>query len=159
MAENSVLQDALSEVTKMIPSVEVEGFVDDITAIVKIKELAQTAKNNVMKKLKEEVEKKGLKLSVTENGEGGKSKMIASCGYWEEELRQFRKEGGVTLASNVETLGERERRLENESKKAWSEIKNEKKEVQNQVFACKKNQSLSKRITWKPVSRSCHERA
>ena len=34
-----------------------------------------------MKKLKENVEKKGLKLSVTENGQEGQSKMIASCGF------------------------------------------------------------------------------
>ena len=37
-----------------------------------------------MKKLKEEVEKKGVKLSVTENGNEGKSKMIASSGYLED---------------------------------------------------------------------------
>ena len=51
-----------------------------------------------MKKLKEEVEKKVLKLSVTENGREGKSKMIASCGFLENELRQFTEEEGVTLA-------------------------------------------------------------
>ena len=59
----------------------------------------------VMKKLKEEVEKKGFNLSVTENGKGGKSKMIASCGFLENELRQFSREEGVTLADSVETLG------------------------------------------------------
>ena len=31
-----------------------------------------------MKKLKEEVEKKGAKMSVTESGKEGKSKMLAS---------------------------------------------------------------------------------
>ena len=35
----------------------------------------------VMQKLKEEVVKKGLKLSVTENGKEVKSKMIAPCGF------------------------------------------------------------------------------
>ena len=72
---------------------EAEGFVDDITALVKgkKKEVAEMAKK-VMKKLKEEVEKKGLKLSVTENGKEGKSKMIASCGFLENELlSQFSK--------------------------------------------------------------------
>ena len=59
----------------------------------------------VMKKLKEEVEKKGFKLSVTENEKGGKSKMIASCGFLEDELRQCSKEEGVTMADSVETLG------------------------------------------------------
>ena len=58
-----------------------------------------------MKKQKEEVEKKGLKLSVTENGKEGKSNMIASCGFLENELSQFSKEEGVTLAESVETLG------------------------------------------------------
>ena len=40
-----------------------------------------------MKKLKEEVEEKGLKLSVTENGKEGKSKMIAS---WRSRSRTSR---------------------------------------------------------------------
>ena len=57
-----------------------------------------------MKKLKEEVEEKGLKLSVTENGKEGKRKVIASCGFLEDELRQCSKEEGVTLADSVETL-------------------------------------------------------
>ena len=57
-----------------------------------------------MKKLKREVEK-GFKLSVTEDGKEGKSKMIASCGFLENELSQFSKEEGVTLADIVETLG------------------------------------------------------
>ena len=50
----------------------------------------------VKKKLKEEVEKQGLKLSVTENGKEGKSKMTASCGFLENELSQFSKEEGVS---------------------------------------------------------------
>ena len=31
--------------------------------------------------------------------------MIASCGFLENELRQFGREEGVTLADSVETLG------------------------------------------------------
>ena len=58
-------------------------------------------RKNVMK---EEVEKKGLKLSATDNGREGKSKMIASCGFLEHELCQFSKEG-VRTADSVETLG------------------------------------------------------
>ena len=79
-------------------------LVDDITALSKGRnqEVEEVAKK-VMQKLKEEVEKKGLKLSVTENGNEGKSKMIASCGFLEEELRQFSEEG-VTLADSVDTL-------------------------------------------------------
>ena len=44
-------------------------------------------------------------MSVTEGGEEGKSKMIASCGFLENELRQFSREEGVTMANSVETLG------------------------------------------------------
>ena len=57
----------------------------------------------MIKKLKEEIEKKGLKMSVTENGKEGK--MIASCGFLEDELRQCSKEEGVTMTDSVETLG------------------------------------------------------
>ena len=101
-----VLQDALSEVTKIYPPFKLRVFVDDITALLmgKNKVAAEMAKK-VMKKLREEVEKKGLKLSVTENGKEGKSKMIASCGFLENELSQFSEEEGVTLADWVETLG------------------------------------------------------
>ena len=51
------------------------------------------------------MEKKCFKLSVTENGKAGKSKMIGSCGFLENELSQFSREEGVTLADSVETLG------------------------------------------------------
>ena len=101
-----VLQDALSEVTKFYPPMKFRVFVDDITALVKgRKEVAEMAKKVIMK-LKEEVEKKkGLKLSVTESGKEGKNKMIASCGFLEDELRQCSKAEGVTLAHSVETVG------------------------------------------------------
>ena len=79
---------------------------DDFTALLmgKNKVVAEMAKKE-MKKLKEEIEKKGLKLSVMENGKEGKSKMTASCEFLEKELRQYSKEGGVTMAGSVETLG------------------------------------------------------
>ena len=83
---------------KKYPPLKLRVFVDDITALVKgrNKEVAEMAKK-VMKKLKEEVEKKGFKFSVTENGKEGKSKMIASCGFLENELRQFSKKKKVSL--------------------------------------------------------------
>ena len=59
----------------------------------------------VMKRLREEVEKK--KTSNCQSmrmGKEGKSKIIASCGFLEDELRQCSKEGGVTMADSVETL-------------------------------------------------------
>ena len=70
----------------------------------KNREVAEAAKK-VMKKLTEEVERKGLQLSVTENGNEGKSKMIASCGFLDDGLCQCSKEEGVTMAGSVETLG------------------------------------------------------
>ena len=42
---------------------------------------------------------------MTEDGKEGQSKMIASCGFLENELRQFSKEEGVTLADSVDMLG------------------------------------------------------
>ena len=101
-----ILQDALSEVTKIYHPLKLRVFVDDITAFSKgvNREVAEAA-NKLMKKLKEEIEKKGLNMSVTENGKEGKSKMIASCGFLEDEFRQSSKEEGVTMADSVETLG------------------------------------------------------
>ena len=54
-----VLQDALSEVTKIYPSLKLRVFLDDITAWVKRRniEVAEMTKK-MKKKLKEEVEKK-----------------------------------------------------------------------------------------------------
>ena len=59
------------------------------------REVTETAEK-VMKKLKEEFEKKGLQMSVTEKWKEGKSKMIASCGSLEDELRQNSEDEGVT---------------------------------------------------------------
>ena len=44
-------------------------------------------------------------MSVHENGREGKSKMIALCGFLEDELRQCSKEEGVTMTDGVGTLG------------------------------------------------------
>ena len=79
------------------------------------------------KKLKEEVEKKGLKLSVIENG---KCKRMASCDFLENKLRQYSNEGGVTMADSV--FG---RRLENKSQEVGSQKKSEKEEVQVEILA------------------------
>ena len=70
--------------TKIYPPLKLRAsFVDDITALLvgKIRKWQQWQKK-VMKKVKEEVEKKGIKLSITENGNDGKSQMIGSCGSW-----------------------------------------------------------------------------
>ena len=59
----------------------------------------------VMKRPREEVERKSLKLSASANGKEGKSKIIASCGFLVEGLRQCSKEERVAMADSVETLG------------------------------------------------------
>ena len=66
--------------------------------------MAEKAKK-VMKRLEEEVGEKGPKPLVTANGKEGKSRMIASCGFLEDELRQCSKEEGMTMGDSVETLG------------------------------------------------------
>ena len=82
-------------------------------------------------KLKEEVERKGLKLSVTEDGKEKKSEMIASCGLLEDELRQCSKEEGVTLADSVETLG-----LDYRTRVKKLGVKEKtQREVQSEIFA------------------------
>ena len=80
---------------------------DDITALLigKNEEVAENGKEGDEEAKRKKVEKEGLKLSVTVNGKEGKSKMIASCGFLENELRQYSKEEGVAMADNVETLG------------------------------------------------------
>ena len=92
----------------------------------------------VLKKLKEELEKKGLKLSVTENGKEGKSKMIASCllGGRAASTQQGRR-------SDVDRqFGNAGCRLENKSQEVGSTRTSEKKEVQSEILACQEEQSL-----------------
>ena len=88
---------------KNYPPLKLRVFADDITAFLigSNKEVAEMAKK-VMNKLKKEVERKELKLSVTEDGRKDKSKMIPSCG------REIGRQCGNAW-----------RRHENESQKGW----------------------------------------
>ena len=95
----------------------------------------------VMKKLREEVEHKRLKLSVTEKGKEGKSKMIASCGFLEDELRQCSKEGGVTMADSVETLGVD---LRTRVKRLGAQEKSRRKKCKVRFSLIKKNKPVQK---------------
>ena len=104
--------------------------------------VAEIAKK-AMKKLKEEVERKGLKLSVTEDGKEGKSKMIASCGFLENELHQFNREEGVILADSVETLGVD---LRTRLKRLGAKEKSEEEVVQGEVLAHKEEECISKEL-------------
>ena len=72
---------------------------------------------NVLKKLKKEVEEKGFKLSITEGGQEGNSKVVASCKYLEEKLRDCSREEGVVMAETEkqkvrgEILAHQEKRI------------------------------------------------
>ena len=58
---------------------------------------------------------------MTEDGKEGKSKMIVSCGFLENELRQFSRGEGVTMADSVETLCDMRTRVKRlgAKEKAW----------------------------------------
>ena len=115
----------MSEVTKIYPTLKLMVFVDDIKALVKgkNKEVAEMTKN-VAKQLKEEVEKKVLKLLVTENGKEGNSKMIASCGFLEDA--DSVETLGVDLGTRVKGLGAKEKARRKKCKVRFSMInKNE----------------------------------
>ena len=62
---------------------------DDIAALLmgRNQDLVEMA-GKVLRKVKEEVEEKGIKLSITEKSKEGKSLMIATCRYLEEQLRE-----------------------------------------------------------------------
>ena len=100
-----VLQDALGEVTKNYPPLKLRVFVDDITALLrgKNKEVAEMAKN-VIKKLKDEVEKKGSNCQSLRRERKERARWFVRARFLKEELRQCSKEG-VTLADSDETLG------------------------------------------------------
>ena len=91
-----MLQDALSEVTKNCPHLKLRVFVDDITAFMsgRNKELVEVAQKH-LKKLRMEVQQKGLKLSITEGGKEGKSKAITSCKYLDQKFQECSKKEGV----------------------------------------------------------------
>ena len=87
----------------------------------------------VLEKLKEEVERKGLDLSVTENEKERKSKTIASCGFFESEQQQGRRSDNGRQRGNVG------RRLENKSEEVGSTRTGEKEEVQAEILDYQKN--------------------
>ena len=75
----------LSEVTKICPPLKLRVFVDDIKALLKRKEQGIGGDEGKVK-VEERSGGEGLKkLSITENGKEGRSKMIASCTFLEEK--------------------------------------------------------------------------
>ena len=55
------------------------------------KELVEMAEK-VSKKLKREVEEKGLKLSISDGEKQGESKAITSCKHLEDRLQEWQQE-------------------------------------------------------------------
>ena len=106
----TVLQDALSEVTNICTPLTLRVLLDDFTAFMneRNKEFVEMAENVV-----EEVGER--------SGGRKKSKAITSCKYLEEMFQESSNQEGVSLATNVETLG------------AGSEGEGEKKEVRCQI--------------------------
>ena len=119
-------------------------FVDDITALLmgKNKVVADMAKK-VRKRLREDGQRKGLKLSVNENGKEGKSKMIASCGFLVYNLRQYSKDEGVMLADSVETLGVD---LRTRVKKLGAKEQARRKKCKVRFSLIKKNEAFQKNL-------------
>ena len=68
------------------------------------KEFAELAQI-IWEKLKQEVQKKGLKLSITEGSKAGSSEVTASCRHRREKWRECSKRGGVVMAESVEMVG------------------------------------------------------
>ena len=67
--------------------------------------------------------------------------MIASCGFLENELRQFSEEEGVTLADSVETLGVD---LRTRVKKLGAKEKARRKKCKVRFLLIKKNKAFRK---------------
>ena len=91
---------------KVHPPMILKVFVEDITAFPagRNKDLAGIA-GKVLKAMCMEVEEKGPKLSITERGEEGDSKVVASCIYLEGKFQECSKREEVGLATSVETEG------------------------------------------------------
>ena len=95
------------------------------------KELVDVAEK-VLKKMKTEVEEKGLRFSITEGGKEGKSKVITSCRFWEESFQKRSEEQVVTLATIVETLGVD---LRTRTKQLGEKEKSKKEDVRCEICA------------------------
>ena len=99
------LQDALSEVTKIYLLLKWKVFVDDITALLMVKEKKSLKRQKSDEKVtrgyggKRVSNCRSVRMERKERVE-----MIASCDYLEDELRQYSNEEGVTMTGSGETL-------------------------------------------------------
>ena len=119
---------------------------DDITAFKNGRNKEMVEK--VLKKLKREVEEKGLKLSITEGGkegkreEEGKREAITSCKYLEGEVSGLQDERSSCSGDECCNVG---RGLENEKHAAGGE-EGEKKEVRCEIVAHQEKSGLPEEL-------------
>ena len=74
----------------------------------------------MLRAMKRDVEGKAVKLSITEGGKEAKCKVIASCSYVEEKLRECSKKGSSRTCN---PCGNIRSRSEDENKAASSKGK------------------------------------
>ena len=90
---------------------------------------------------KNEVEE--IILSITKNGKEGKSNMMTSCRYLEEELRDCSQKEGVTVADSVRNTRSG---LENTIQAVRSEGESEQEKVQCEILAHQENRIFQKKL-------------
>ena len=134
-----VLQDALSEVTKIYPPQKLRFFVDDITALL----LGKTKKRLKWQRSDEEVErrsrKNGLTLLVGEKGKGWKeqdARVVWFLGGRAASMQQRRRSDDGRQCGNAWSG------FENKSQELGSERKSKEKEVQSEILTQKEEQGL-----------------
>ena len=99
-----VMQEAMSEVLSVYPQFEMNVYVDDIKIHVwgENRELPEVTMK-VFENLEEAVTKKGrLMLPLCQRAKEGESKMIASCSYPKERLKEDCNTVGVGITDSVE---------------------------------------------------------
>ena len=151
------MQDASSEVAKIYLSLKLRGFVDDITPLVKGRnvEVAKKAKKGDENAERRKWRKQVSSCQSLKMAKEGKSKVIASCGFLENELSQFSKEG-VTLAESVETLGVD---LRTRIKTLGAKEKTRRRKCKVRFSIIKKNKAFQKNYNEKWAPRYCYVQA
>ena len=94
------------------------------------------------KKVEERNGGKGLEAVGTEGGKEGKSKVITSCRYLEEKLRECSKREGVVMAKGVETLGVG---LRTRTRHLGAKEKARRKKVRGEILAHQETWNLPER--------------
>ena len=116
----------------------------DITAVTnwRNKELVGM-EEKVLKKLKMEVEERGLKLSIAEGVKEGTNKAITSCRYLEERFQECSRKEGVALETSVETL---QGDLRTRTKQLGAKEKAGRKKCDVRFLLIRKNRELPEKI-------------